>query len=86
VIPSCTVYSRVDMTTPYFCKTCAPDATIIPNMGTLAVNGQGCTKLQTFPSDIFKNCTLYTRITLSTTQLTCVTCDVSEAGVGSYCK
>jgi hypothetical protein len=73
-------------TTPYFCKTCAPDAITIPFMGTVAVSGQGCTKLQTFPYAIFKHCDLYTRITLSTTQLTCVTCNVAAGGQGSYCK
>jgi len=36
--------------------------------------GIGCTKLQPFGYSIFGACTIYNRITSSTTQLLCQTC------------
>jgi hypothetical protein len=78
----------MNLGTPYYCSSCATGSTRV-TMGVDGTStGYGCTKLQTFPFSVFKECDVYNRITLSTMQLTCNKCtvDALAQGVGDYCK
>lgn len=49
-------------------------------------SGKGCTTLQLFPYAVFDDCTIYTRVTLTTTQITCETCVNTATNPPKYCK